>query len=173
MSRICHTASLILILFAAVLVFSGCSRDEDGKLPVSGFVPLSEFGLGWYVDDTQVYTKAGQSVHVENRVENLYILLFDAKGDRLYSRRYYVGGDGTVPAGYDDVISSYNEKQEDGGAASSGTIPGFFDDFIDYERLQNAPVSFYAVANYSTAQSTALDAVSNVAERRRCGPAAA
>ena len=164
MSRICHTASLILILFAAVLVFSGCSRDEDGKLPVSGFVPLSEFGLGWYVDDTQVYTKAGQSVHVENRVENLYILLFDGNGDLLYSRRYYVGGDGTVPAGYDGVISSYNEKQEDGGAASSGTIPGFFDKFSDYESLQDAYVSFYAVANYSTAQSTALDAVSTVAD---------
>lgn len=164
MSRICHTASLILILFAAVLVFSGCSRDEDGKLPVSGFVPLSEFGLGWYVDDTQVYTKAGQSVHVENRVENLYILLFDGNGDYLYSRRYYVGGDGTVPDGYDGVISSYNEKQEDGGAASSGTIPGFFDKFSDYESLQDASVSFYAVANYSTAQSTALDAVRTVAD---------
>lgn len=164
MSRICHTASLILILFAAVLVLSGCSRDEDGKLPVSGFVPLSEFGLGWYVDDTQVYTKAGQSVHVENRVENLYILLFDGNGDRLYSRRYYVGGDGTVPDGYDGVISSYNEKQEDGGAASSGTIPGFFEGFRDYARLQNASVSFYAVANYSTAQSTALDEVRTVAD---------
>lgn len=164
MSRICHTASLILILFAAVLVFSGCSRDEDGELPVSGFVPLSEFGLGWYVDDTQVYTKAGQSVHVENRVENLYILLFNGNGDRLYSRRYYVGGDGTVPDGYDGVISSYNENQEDGGAASSGTIPGFFDKFSDYESLQDASVSFYAVANYSTAQSTALDAVITVAD---------
>lgn len=158
-----HITLTASALLAVLVLAASCARDERDLLPAD-MIPLADLELSWQVEDPAVYTKAGQSVHVENRVENLYILLFDGNGDRLYSRRYYVGGDGTVPAGYDDVISSYNEKQEDGGAASSGTIPGFFDKFSDYESLQDASVSFYAVANYSTAQSTALDAVRTVAD---------
>ena len=158
-----HITLTVSALLAALVLAASCARDERDLLPAD-MIPLADLELSWQVEDPAVYTKAGQSVHVENRVENLYILLFDGNGDCLYSRRYYVGGDGTVPDGYDGVISSYNEKQEDGGAASSGTIPGFFDKFSDYESLQDASVSFYAVANYSTAQSTALDAVRTVAD---------
>ena len=48
MSRICHTASLILILFAAVLVFSGCSRDEDGEY----------WRIYYFIPDTFCYEQA-------------------------------------------------------------------------------------------------------------------
>ena len=153
-----HIHHIFYVLSAVlVLTLSGCSRDEDHAPLPADYVPISEFDLGWWVDDNQVYTRAEQSVYTENRVVNLFVLLFDESGKLLHKKRYYVGGDGSLPSGYDALITSYNEKQEENGLSSRGSIPGFFDDFDEYTALQNRAVSFYAVANYNTALGNQLN----------------
>lgn len=154
-----HIHHIFYVLSAVlVLTLSGCSRDEDHAPLPADYVPISEFDLGWWVDDNQVYTRAGQSVFTENRVVNLFVLLFDENGTLLQRKRYYVGGDGSIPTGYDALITSYNEKDEENGLSSRGSIPGFFDNFTNYTALQNGAVSFYAVANYNTALGNQLNA---------------
>ena len=136
------TASALL---AALVLAASCARDERDLLPTD-MIPLADLELSWQVEDPAVYTKAGQSVLVENQVFNLYIMLFDETGTMLHHRSYYVG---TRQDGYDDVLTSYSNKDSENGAASRGTIPNFFTGFSNYAQLGNQSLTFCAVANYN------------------------
>ena len=140
-----HITLTASALLAALVLAASCARDERDLLPAD-MIPLADLELSWQVEDPAVYTKAGQSVLVENQVFNLYIMLFDETGTMLHHRSYYVG---TRQDGYDDVLTSYSNKDSENGAASRGTIPNFFTDFSNYAHLGNQSLTFCAVANYN------------------------
>lgn len=140
-----HIALTASALLAALVLAASCARDERDLLPAD-MIPLADLELSWQVEDPAVYTKAGQSVLVENQVFNLYIMLFDETGTMLHHRSYYVG---TRQDGYDDVLTSYSNKDSENGAASRGTIPNFFTGFSSYAQLGNQSLTFCAVANYN------------------------
>lgn len=140
-----HITLTASALLAALVLAASCARDERDLLPAD-MIPLADLELSWQVEDPAVYTKAGQSVLVENQVFNLYIMLFDETGTMLHHRSYYVG---TSQDGYDDVLTSYSNKDSEDGAASRGTIPNFFTGFSSYAKLVNQSLTFCAVANYN------------------------
>lgn len=140
-----HITLTASALLAALVLAASCARDERDLLPAD-MIPLADLELSWQVEDPAVYTKAGQSVLVENQVFNLYIMLFDETGTMLHHRSYYVG---TRQDGYDDVLTSYSNKDSEDGAASRGTIPNFFTGFSSYTQLGNKSLTFCAVANYN------------------------
>lgn len=153
--------TIVTILVALVLTAS-CSRNERDIFPAE-MIPLSDLLLSWQVDGADVYTKAEQSVLVENQVFNIYVMLFDQNGDRMHKRRYYVSGDATTPDGYDDVITSYSNRNSEEGDLSRGTIPRFFDDFSDIDKLSNQTLTFCAIANYNrTDMGGKLDEITNI-----------
>lgn len=140
-----HITLTASALLAALVLAASCARDERDLLPAD-MIPLADLELSWQVEDPAVYTKAGQSVLVENQVFNLYIMLFDETGTMLHHRSYYVG---TSQDGYDDVLTSYSNKDSEDGAASRGTIPNFFTGFSSYAQLGDQSLTFCAVANYN------------------------
>lgn len=139
-----------IILGAALLLMSaGCARYDEDRLAIGGDrVPLSDLSMDFMVDGADVYTKAGQSVLAENRVTGLYVLLFDAQGNLVHRKSYFVGG-GVKPDRYDAQIISYTEKKSEDGGASMGIIPGFFEDYIGDAQSLKGQFTFYAVANYN------------------------
>lgn len=140
-----HITLTVSALLAALVLAASCARDERDLLPAD-MIPLADLELSWQVEDPAVYTKAGQSVLVENQVFNLYIMLFDETGKMLHHRSYNVG---TRQDGYDDVLTSYSNKDSEDGAASRGTIPNFFTGISNYAQLGNQSLTFCAVANYN------------------------
>lgn len=139
-----------IILGAALLLMSaGCARYDEDRLAIGGDrVPLSDLSMDFMVDGADVYTKAGQSVLAENRVTGLYVLLFDAQGNLVHRKSYFVGG-GVKPDRYDAQIISYTEKKSEDGGASMGIIPGFFEDYKGNAESLQGQFTFYAVANYN------------------------
>ena len=142
-----HTLLGIALLSATVLSFS-CSRNDEDRIRPTEQIPLSDFTLSFGVDDIEVYTKAGQSVRQENRVQGLYIMLFDEHGTLVRGKSYFVGA-GERPTRYDDQITNYTEKDSETAGASMGVIERFFEGFSNYDALDNN-MTFYAVANYNT-----------------------
>ena len=162
------TDNIILVLFA-LLAAAGCTREELAPAPAGDFVAPSEFEIGWeYGDVVNIDTRTEQSVTVENRVTNLYVLLA-ADGKIIHRKSYWVTRDSQIPDGYDNIITAYSEKVSADGEASRGTIPAFFTgagNSVDFDMLpyrNSAPFTFYAVANYSDAVGQELDRVSNAA----------
>lgn len=159
--------NIILVLFA-LLAAAGCTREELAPAPAGDFVAPSEFEIGWeYGDVVNIDTRTEQSVTVENRVTNLYVLLAAANGEIIHRKSYWVTRDSQIPDGYDNIITAYSEKVSADGEASRGTIPAFFTgagNSVDFDMLpyrNSAPFTFYAVANYSDAVGQELDRVSN------------
>lgn len=142
-----HIILGIALLSAAALSFS-CSRNDEDMIRPTEQIPLSDFTLSFGVDDIEVYTKAGQSVRQENRVQGLYIMLFDEHGTLVRGKSYFVGA-GERPTRYDDQITNYTEKDSETAGASMGVIERFFEGFSNYDALDNN-MTFYAVANYNT-----------------------
>lgn len=139
-----------IILGAALLLMSaGCARYDEDRLTIGGDrVSLSDLSMDFMVDGADVYTKAGQSVLAENRVTGLYVLLFDAHGNLVHKKSYFVGG-GDKPDRYDAQIISYTEKKSEDGGASMGIIPGFFEGYNGNAQSLQEQFTFYAVANYN------------------------
>lgn len=146
-----HITLTASALLAALVLAASCARDERDLLPAD-MIPLADLELSWQVEDPAVYTKAGQSVYTENRVVNLYVLLFN--GERLVRRVSYYVGTGTKPDEYDVAITSFSERGNENAAATRGVIPYFFDnnlsgkDPLTTNDLQGS-LTFYAVANYT------------------------
>ena len=164
-----HITLTASALLAVLVLAASCARDERDLLPAD-MIPLADLELSWQVEDPAVYTKAGQSVLVENQVFNLYIMLFNKTGTMLHHRSYYVG---TRQDGYDDVLTSYSNKDSENGAASRGTIPNFFTDFSNYAQLGNQSLTFCAVANYNpdnlNFDNITLDGLENMTVSRAKG----
>ena len=164
------TDNIILVLFA-LLAAAGCTREELAPAPAGDFVAPSEFEIGWeYGDVVNIDTRTEQSVTVENRVTNLYVLLAAAGGEIIHRKSYWVTRDSQIPDGYDNIITAYSEKTSADGEASRGTIPEFFTednnstDFDMSPYSDRGPFIFYAVANYSDAVSQELESVDTDAE---------
>ncbi len=75
------------------------------------FVAPSEFEIGWeYGDVVNIDTRTEQSVTVENRVTNLYVLLAAANGEIIHRKSYWVTRDSQIPDGYDNIITAYSRR---------------------------------------------------------------
>lgn len=133
-------------------------------------MPLSEFQIGYQLDVTDVYTKAQQSVEIENTVRNLYVLLFAEDGRLVHSKRYLVTTNTSLTeeqkSRYDAVLRSFHTKEDEGSNRSSGIIPEFFTNYKGTAKDLDGNLTFYGIANYSTAVDQDLD---NLADD---GPAA-
>lgn len=152
-----HIILGIALLSATVLSFS-CSRNDEDRIRPTEQIPLSDFTLSFGVDDIEVYTKAGQSVRQENRVQGLYIMLFDEYGTLVHGKSYFVGA-GDKPNRYNDQITNYTEKDSETAGASMGVIEHFFEGFSNYDALNNNNMTFYAVANYNTTVEAQLKGI--------------
>ena len=138
--------NLRLIVVSVLFMLSGCVKEV---IPSTGErVPLTEFELEFQAEGSQIITRLGQEINVENAVTNLYVLLFNKDGVQVHSKRYSVSNTTTVPDGYEDVINSYSIKQNESDGLSKGVIPRFFDNFDNTDAL-GAGMTFYAIANYS------------------------
>lgn len=163
-----------ILLFSTVLLINvACTRDVFTPTPQETIVPLSEFQIGYQLDVTDVYTKAQQSVEIENTVRNLYVLLFAEDGHLIHSRRYLVTTNASLTeeqkSRYDAVLRSFHTKEDEGSNRSSGIIPEFFTNYdVTAEAAEelDGNLTFYGIANYSTDVDQDLD---NLADD---GPAA-
>ena len=166
-----------ILLLGTILLFNvACTRDVFTPTPQETIVPLSEFQIGYQLDVTDVYTKAQQSVEIENTVRNLYVLLFAEDGHLVHSKRYLVTTNTSLTeeqqSRYDAVLRSFHTKEDEGSNRSSGIIPEFFTNYDKTAEAAEAAeeldgnLTFYGIANYSTAVDQDLD---NLADD---GPAA-
>ena len=161
-----HAISNICILLAMILLAS-CTREVlTITPPANEYVPLEKFELGWRVDDAEIYTKAEQTIYNENRVRNLYVMLFNEKGTLIHKKRYLVTTSSyndlndDIKDRYDDVINSFYNRNE-GVNPSSGIIPGFFNGAnITSIDVLSGSLTFYAIANYTpSTEGAKLDQV--------------
>lgn len=141
---LCIPVVLAGIIFPFFL--SGCSREEMIKEEIQEGIPTS-VDLKFAVDGGDVYTKAEQSILIENRVRNLYVLQFSSDGELMSSQLYTVGASG-------DVVS-YFEKQEEDDGASSGIIQ-------DFPAKSGSDCSFMAFANLNQTLRNELKNVQNI-----------
>lgn len=160
-----------ILLLGTILLFNvACTRDVFTPTPQETIVPLSEFQIGYQLDVTDVYTKAQQSVEIENTVRNLYVLLFAEDGRLVHSKRYLVTTNTSLTeeqkSRYDAVLRSFHTKEDEGSNRSSGIIPEFFTNYKGTAKDLDGNLTFYGIANYSTAVDQDLD---NLADD---GPAA-
>lgn len=160
----------ILLLSTVLLINVACTREVFTPTPQETIVPLSEFQIGYQLDVTDVYTKAQQSVEIENTVRNLYVLLFAEDGRLVHSKRYLVTTNTSLTeeqkSRYDAVLRSFHTKEDEGSNRSSGIIPEFFTNYKGTAKDLDGNLTFYGIANYSTAVDQDLD---NLADD---GPAA-
>lgn len=93
-------------LFAAcALMLSGCTFDERLTAPIEEGIP-TKVQLGYHVKGEIPQTRAEQEATYENRVDNLYIFVFDAGGNRVPTtdnkgneRSFFVSGTFSVTQG--------------------------------------------------------------------------
>lgn len=76
-----------VLTYSAFILFSlmlsgGCTFDERLTAPIQEGVP-TQVTLRYYVEQEQTMTKAAQSPEYENRVDNLYVFVFDSDGNRV------------------------------------------------------------------------------------------
>ena len=151
-----------ILLLGTILLFNvACTRDVFTPTPQETIVPLSEFQIGYQLDVTDVYTKAQQSVEIENTVRNLYVLLFAEDGHLVHSKRYLVTTNTSLTeeqkSRYDAVLRSFHTKEDEGSNRSSGIIPEFFTNYDGTAEELDGNLTFYGIANYSTAVDQDLD----------------
>lgn len=162
-----------ILVGVVMLLVGACARVEIVPSPEKDRVPLSEFNLGYQIDRAEVYTKADDEVIYENRVVNLYVMLFKEDGSLIHKRRYLVTGDSyselehAQKNRYDDVINTFYNRQDESDYLSNGTIPGFFEKFGETVNGVTAAdlsgnLTFYAIANYSSDVSSRLDDIKDV-----------
>lgn len=151
----------ILLLSTVLLINVACTREVFTPTPQETIVPLSEFQIGYQLDVTDVYTKAQQSVEIENTVRNLYVLLFAEDGHLVHFKRYLVTTNtsltGEQKSRYDAVLRSFHTKEDEGSNRSSGIIPEFFTNYDGTAEELDGNLTFYGIANYSTAVDQDLD----------------
>ena len=164
------TRHISVLFFGACMLLNGACTNELVPTPAKEIVPLSDFQLGYQLDVTDVYTKAQQSVEIENTVRNLYVLLFAEDGHLVHSKRYLVTTNTSLTeeqqSRYDAVLRSFHTKEDEGSNRSSGIIPEFFTNYKGRAEELDGNLTFYGIANYSTAVDQDLD---NLADD---GPAA-
>lgn len=106
-----------ILLTALAILLSGCARDEKLENRIQEGLPVT-VDLGFAVEGEELYsTKAEQSILIENRVRNLYIMQLNSSDDVVARAQYTVGTNGNVV--------SYFEKEEESDGASTGIIPNF------------------------------------------------
>lgn len=133
------------------LVTVSCVDDTfvDNRTRVEEGLPAS-VQLGFQAEESPVITRAEQDAEYENRVDNIYVLVFDGAGDRHFGK-FCTDGDGLS---YADGTTGYN----------SGTV------FFTTTSLNDARI--VGIANLTTTTtSTAysitketLDAIRNLTE---------
>lgn len=118
----------IIVSTVMLLSAAGCSFDERLMKPekvVEG-IP-TKVTLGYGVDGSRVYTRAEQDAEYENQVDNLYILVFDALGNRIEttaddgSLRAFFGTGTGVDAGITGY-QEYNDSDPENIIPTSGQI---------------------------------------------------
>lgn len=133
-----------ILLTALAILLSGCARDEKLENRIQEGLPVT-VDLGFAVEGEELYsTKAEQSILIENRVRNLYIMQLNSS-DRVVARaQYTVGTNGNVV--------SYFEKEEESDGASTGIIPNF-------DAVSGTGCRFMAFANINSTLRSELENV--------------
>lgn len=107
------------VVFAVcALIMSGCTFDERLTTPMKEGVP-TKVQLGYCVEGGMPLTRAEQEPTYENRVDNLYIFVFDAEGNRVATT-----DDAGNPKSFFVDGSSLSVTQGDGteGNLTNGTL---------------------------------------------------
>ena len=74
--------SILFLLGQMILPLDSCTVEELYIMPVQEGIP-TKVTLSWNVTQEQSMTRAAQSAEYENRVDNLYVFVFDSDGNRV------------------------------------------------------------------------------------------
>ena len=130
----------ILIILSAVLMTACLSEVEiDGPRPLEGEGIPVQVEMGLQVHGNSVVTKASQSHEQENRVENLYVFIFNGSG-QVHDRFFIKAGE-TKADGTQLTVSN---------ATTSGKTTGT----LKFKTLSVNNASIVALANISETEST-------------------
>ena len=91
------------MLAAGMVFLGGCTFDERLTVPFKEGVPVNVV-LGYQVAGEIPLTRAEQGPEYENRVNNLYVFVFDASGNRVWT---------TVDANSDTRLAFFSRTQEE------------------------------------------------------------
>ena len=116
------------VLTAGMIFFGGCTFEERLTLPFEEGVPTNVV-LSYEVAGEIPMTKAEQEPGYENAVDNLYIFVFDASGNRVWT---------TVNADSDTRLAFFSRTQQEGAGSIGGYNAG---DGTD-ENLTTGTVTF-------------------------------
>lgn len=89
-----------LLCATAATIIASCADDEwmsGNRRPVREGVPVT-FDLNFCAEDNRVETRAAQDESNESRIHNLYVLIFDADGNKHYGQ--FFDGNITFTDGY-------------------------------------------------------------------------
>lgn len=89
-----------LLCATAATIIASCADDEwmsGNRRPVREGVPVT-FDLNFCAEDNRVETRAAQDESNESRIYNLYVLIFDADGNKHYGQ--FFDGNITFTDGY-------------------------------------------------------------------------
>ena len=93
------------VLAAGMMLLGGCTFDERLTTPFKEGVPVNVV-LGYEVAREIPLTRAEQGPEYENRVNNLYVFVFDGSGNRVWT---------TVNADNDTRLAFFSRTQEGSG----------------------------------------------------------
>lgn len=88
LKRLQHTLLSWLLCATAAATIAACADEEwmsGNRRPVREGVPVT-FDLSFRTEDNRVETRAAQDESNESRVYNLYVLIFDADGNKHYGQ---------------------------------------------------------------------------------------
>ena len=74
--------SILFLLGQMILLLNSCTVEELYIMPVQEGIPTT-VTLNYNVSQEQVMTRAAQSAEYENRVDNMYVFVFDSDGNRV------------------------------------------------------------------------------------------
>lgn len=122
---------IILWMIWAYAGLSGCSDillEENGSHTVEEGVPVS-VSVKFSTERQKVQTRVEQTPETEYNVTNIYLLAFNARGEKTGGQAFTVGEDGTTGTYFNETFK--------------GTIEGF-------QVLSGADQKLYAIANYDS-----------------------
>ena len=99
----CKIIRYTAMLAAGMILLGGCTFDERLTVPFKEGVPVNVV-LGYQVAGEVPMTRAEQEPEYENAVDNLYVFVFDASGNRVWT---------TVNADNDTPLAFFSRTQQD------------------------------------------------------------
>lgn len=140
------------VLAAGMMLLGGCTFDERLTTPFKEGVPVNVV-LGYEVAREIPLTRAEQGPEYENRVNNLYVFVFDGSGNRVWT---------TVNADNDTRLAFFSRTQEGSGIEDykegNGTVGNLTTGSVRFSVPSVQGATIVGIANLTATETgTAFD----------------